>query len=137
MNISLEIHINPKLPYYLKVPTSVQAFEGADVILSCRIENLNDKMVVWIRNVDLQILTAGLMTFSSDSRFKVNHENSVDEKDWSLLIKNVKVEDSGEYECQISTDPKMKLNINLVVKGNFSSLFLECLRNFLSFLLQE
>lgn len=80
-------------------------------------------MVVWIRNVDLQILTAGLMTFSSDSRFRVNHENSVDEKDWSLLIKNVKVEDSGEYECQISTDPKMKLNINLLVKGNFSSLY--------------
>ena len=94
------------------------------MILSCRIENLADKMVVWIRNVDLQILTAGLMTFSSDTRFSVNHENSVDEKDWNLLIKNVKVEDSGEYECQISTDPKMKLNINLLVKGNFSSLYL-------------
>lgn len=105
------------------MPTSVTAYEGADVILSCRIENLADKMVVWIRNVDLQILTAGLMTFSSDSRFRVNHENSVDEKDWSLLIKNVKVEDSGEFECQISTDPKMKLNINLLVKGNFSSLY--------------
>lgn len=74
----------------------------------------------WIRNSDLQILTAGLMTFSSDSRFKVNHENSVDEKDWSLLIRNAKVEDSGVYQCQLNTDPEMKLNINLLVKGNFS-----------------
>jgi hypothetical protein len=99
------------------VPTFVQTFEGANVILSCSIENLADRMVFWIRNSDLQILTAGLVTFSSDSRFKVNHENSVDEHDWSLLIENVKTEDSGTYECQINVDPKMKLNINLLVKG--------------------
>lgn len=99
------------------MPTFVQTFTGADVILSCTVENLADKMVFWIRNSDLQILTAGLITFSSDSRFKVNHENSVDENDWSLLITNVKTQDSGIYECQINTDPKMKLNINLLVKG--------------------
>ncbi|KAG5682150.1 hypothetical protein PVAND_011522 [Polypedilum vanderplanki] len=104
-----------RLPFYLKVPTSVTAVEGADVILSCRIENLNDQMVFWIRNSDLQILTAGLMTFSSDPRFRVNHENTIDEKDWSLLISNVKIEDGGLYECQINTEPKMKLNIKLKV----------------------
>jgi Immunoglobulin V-set domain len=93
------------------------AIEGSDVILSCRIENLGDRMVFWIRNSDLQILTAGLATFSSDTRFKVNHENSVDEKDWSLLITNVKIEDEGLYECQVNTEPKLKLNINLLVKG--------------------
>lgn len=106
-----------KLPYYLKVPTTVIATEGSNVILSCRIENLGDRMVFWIRNADLQILTAGLTTFSSDSRFKVNHENSVDEKDWSLLITDVRREDEALYECQIATDPKMKLNVNLLVKG--------------------
>lgn len=71
----------------------------------------------WIRNRDLQILTAGLLTFSSDTRFKVNHENSVDENDWSLLITKVKTQDTGVYECQLNTNPKMKLNINLLVKG--------------------
>lgn len=106
-------------PRYLKVPTFVQTYEGADVILSCSVENLGDRMVFWIRNFDLQILTAGLLTFSSDARFKVNHENSIDENDWSLLITNVKKQDSGIYECQINTDPKLKLNINLLVKGNF------------------
>lgn len=104
-------------PYFLKVPTNVSAIQGSNVILSCRIENLGDKMVFWIRNSDLQILTAGISTFSSDTRFKVNHENAVDEKDWSLLITNVRLEDSGLYECQINTEVKMKLNINLTVKG--------------------
>ncbi|KAL7032930.1 hypothetical protein ACKWTF_007430 [Chironomus riparius] len=112
------ININSanSLPYYLKVPTNVTAIEGSNVILSCHIENLGDKMVFWIRNTDLQILTAGLATFSSDTRFRVNHENTIDEKDWSLLITNVRLEDASTYECQINTEVKMKLNINLTVK---------------------
>lgn len=69
--------------------------------MTCSIENLADRMVFWIRNSDLQILTAGLLTFSSDVRFRVNHENSIDENDWSLLITNVKTQDSGVYECQV------------------------------------
>ena len=105
------------------MPTTVSVHEGSAVILSCRIENLDERMVFWIRNYDLQILTAGLVTFTADTRFKVNHENSVDATDWSLLITNVKMEDQGLYECQINTEPKMKLNINLMVKGE-NSLFI-------------
>jgi Immunoglobulin V-set domain len=74
-------------------------------------------MVFWIRNADLQILTAGHMTFTADERFRVNHENGVDQADWSLLINSVTMGDQGLYECQVNTEPKMKLNINLMVKG--------------------
>lgn len=80
-------------------------------------------MVFWIRNYDLQILTAGLVTFTADNRFMVNHENAVDSTDWSLLITNVKIEDQGQYECQINTEPKMKLNINLMVKGRIFHIY--------------
>lgn len=118
------------MPTFLKVPTSIQAIEGSDVILSCYIEHLNDKMVFWIRNFDLQILTAGLTTFSSDLRFKVNHENSIDEKDWSLLISNVKAEDQGLYECQVNTEPKMKYNINLFVKGKYNKYTIKKISSF-------
>lgn len=31
------------------------------------------------------------------------------------------MEDQGVYECQINTEPKMKMNINLMVKGDASS----------------
>lgn len=106
-------------PYFLKVPSTVSVIEGSTVILSCRIENLDDRLVFWIRNLDTTILTAGFTTFTADTRFKVNHENSVDASDWSLVITNVKMEDQGEYECQINTEPKMKLNIILSVKGEF------------------
>ena len=86
-------------------------------------------MVIWIRNSDLQILTAGLVTFTADNRFKVNLENAVDSTDWSLLITNVKMEDQGTYECQINTEPKMKLNINLMVKGEKFPIFFSCSRS--------
>ncbi|CRK99294.1 CLUMA_CG012607, isoform A [Clunio marinus] len=109
------------LPYFLKIPTTVSVIEGSAVILSCRIESLGDRMVFWIRNSDLQILTAGLVTFTADNRFKVNHENSIDSTDWSLLITDVTMADQGLYECQINTEPKMKMNINLIVK-EFSEL---------------
>jgi len=95
----------------------VTVIEHSTVILSCRIANLGDRMVFWIRSSDLQILTAGSITFSSDDRFKVNQENSVDPMDWSLLITNVKLTDQGAYECQINTEPKMARRINLTVKG--------------------
>lgn len=86
-----------RFPYFLRVPNTVTVIEGSTVILSCRIENLDDRMVFWIRNLDLQILTAGLATFTADTRFQVNHENSVDATDWSLLITDVKMQDQGCY----------------------------------------
>ncbi|XP_025153859.1 uncharacterized protein LOC105189358 isoform X1 [Harpegnathos saltator] len=61
---------------------------------SCR----RRRMVTWIRRKDRQLLTVGRGTHSIDQRFIVV-------PDWSLLIKNVKPEDAGLYECQIQTEP--------------------------------
>lgn len=52
--------------------------------------------MTWIRRKDRQLLTVGRDTHSIDKRFVVlNNPN------WSLLIKNVKQEDAGLYECQV------------------------------------
>lgn len=42
-------------PHFLRVPTTVTVIEGSAVILSCRVENLDERMVFWIRNADLQV----------------------------------------------------------------------------------
>lgn len=75
------------------------------------------QQVFWIRSTDLQILTAGKHTFTSDDRITLNHANNFDYRDWSLVITNVKNEDNGTYECQINTEPKMKNYVKLIVKG--------------------
>lgn len=76
------------------------------------------QQVFWIRSSDLQILTAGLHTFTSDMRLKSQFPNG-DYNDWGLIIQNVKFEDSGQYECQINTEPKMKRYVHLVVRGKY------------------
>ena len=68
-----------------------------------------------MRQRDADILTVSRYTFVSDERFSVHltEETST----WTLVIKYVQERDSGTYECQISTEPKMSLLVNLHVLG--------------------
>ena len=53
--------------------------------------------------------------FIADDRFQsifVEHSDT-----WTLQIKYVQAKDEGEYECQISTEPKMSHIIKLNVVG--------------------
>ncbi len=69
--------------------------------------------VSWIRKGDLHILTVGILTYTNDQRFQTLHSDGTDE--WTLRISSTEVEDSGTYECQVSTEPKIssafKLNV--------------------------
>lgn len=38
-------------------------------------------------------------------------------ENWTLQIKSPQERDSGVYECQVSTEPKMSLNYSLNVVG--------------------
>lgn len=40
--------------------------------------------------------------------------------DWNLHIRNVSVTDSGEYKCQINTDPVRSKRVKLVVQGMYA-----------------
>nr|DAA02674.1 TPA_inf: HDC07559 [Drosophila melanogaster] len=71
--------------------------------------------VSWIRKRDLHILTAGGTTYTSDQRFQVLRPDG--SANWTLQIKYPQPRDSGVYECQINTEPKMSLSytFNVVV----------------------
>ncbi|KAH8040216.1 hypothetical protein HPB51_009764 [Rhipicephalus microplus] len=72
-----------------------------------------DSQVSWVRQRDLHILTVGTYTYTSDQRFHSIHlEGS---EDWTLEIRYTQKWDAGVYECQVSTEPKMSLNISLSV----------------------
>jgi len=57
--------------------------------------------ISWIRLRDWHILTTGVLTYTSDSRFQVLHKEG--SYDWVLQIKYVQERDAGEYDCQVST----------------------------------
>jgi len=76
--------------------------------------------VSWMRKRDLHILTAGVLTYTSDQRFQVIHPDNSD--NWTLLIKFAQPRDAGIYECQINTEPKMSLAFQLNVVGKSYSI---------------
>ncbi|XP_061503083.1 zwei Ig domain protein zig-8 isoform X1 [Anopheles gambiae] len=101
-------------PYFdFDVPRNLTVTVGQTGFLHCRVERLGDQDVAWIRQRDLHILTMGASTYTSDQRFQViRPEGSVN---WTLQIKYPQTRDSGVYECQINTEPKMSLSYVLNV----------------------
>ena len=66
----------------------------------------------------MSLLAVGGYTYTSDLRVESQHE--VGSADWLVVIKNLSSQDSGQYECQVSTTPHMSLLLNLHVRGNQS-----------------
>uniref|UniRef100_A0A1B0DH97 Immunoglobulin V-set domain-containing protein n=1 Tax=Phlebotomus papatasi TaxID=29031 RepID=A0A1B0DH97_PHLPP len=66
---------------------------------------------------DFQLLTVGLLTYSSDDRFQVEHTRHLG--NWALRIKGCRKEDEGHYECQISTHPPQSIFVELRIVGLF------------------
>ena len=75
----------------------------------------NIPQVTWIRKHDASVLTVGLFTYTTDGRFTALHSES--SEDWTLRIASAQIADSGTYECQISTEPKISKAFELQVVG--------------------
>ncbi|CAL4183700.1 unnamed protein product, partial [Meganyctiphanes norvegica] len=76
--------------------------------------------VSWIRTRDLTVLAVDLIKVSTDSRIRmlpgISHNDVVHNEgteEWVLEIRNVVPEDSGRYECQVNTHPKIATIVNL------------------------
>lgn len=68
--------------------------------------------VAWIKVANTDVLAIGDYKVTNDDRIKIVHGYVTD---WSLSIQPVSEEDSGEYICQINTEPQMVMKINLQV----------------------
>lgn len=101
-------------PKFIK---SVLAQTGGNALLPCQFNSPG--IVTWIRRKDRQLLTLGRDTHSIDIRFVVvaNNRNG---PSWNLLIKNVKQEDAGLYECQIQTAPMQQRFVRLNITEAYS-----------------
>ncbi|XP_039291489.1 SPEG neighbor protein-like isoform X2 [Nilaparvata lugens] len=101
-------------PYFDKAASkNVTALLGKTAYLNCKVKNLGNKTVSWVRHRDIHLLTVGRYTYTSDQRFRAIHHQS--SEDWSLQVKYPQHRDSGIYECQISTTPHMSHYIHLNV----------------------
>ncbi|XP_014251944.1 fibroblast growth factor receptor 3-like isoform X1 [Cimex lectularius] len=101
-------------PVFESSDVSVSAAPGETALLPCKVRNLGDKAVSWMRRRDLHIISFQSYIYTADSRFKVAHR--LDDPDsWNLQINNITFNDDGVYDCQINTEPIMKRPVRLSV----------------------
>lgn len=82
-------------------------------MLHCKVKNLGNRTVSWVRHRDIHLLTVGRYTYTSDQRFEAVHSPHTEE--WTLRIRYPQKKDSGIYECQISTTPPIGHPVYLTV----------------------
>lgn len=89
---------------------------GADVYLHCRVNDLRERTVSWVRRKgdEIHLITVGRQTYSSDSRYSLQYQPP---NDWQLLIQYSNERDEGHYECQISSYPPLVYLVYLLVVG--------------------
>ncbi|XP_076767218.1 zwei Ig domain protein zig-8 [Xylocopa sonorina] len=85
------------------VPSNVTGLVGKTIQLVCKVKNLGNRTVSWVRHRDIHLLTVGRYTYTSDQRFEAMHTPRTEE--WTLRIRYPQQKDSGIYECQVSTNP--------------------------------
>ncbi|ACY70468.1 uncharacterized protein dpr7 isoform X2 [Drosophila virilis] len=101
-------------PYFDDIsPRNISAVVDETAILRCRVKNKGNRTVSWMRKRDLHILTTNIYTYTGDQRFSVLHPPNSD--DWDLKIDYAQARDSGIYECQVNTEPKINLAITLEI----------------------
>ncbi|XP_046997923.1 zwei Ig domain protein zig-8-like [Schistocerca americana] len=101
-------------PYFdTSASRNVTALVGKTAYLNCRVRNLGNRTVTWIRHRDIHLLTVGRYTYTSDQRFQSLH--SPQTEDWMLQIRYPQRRDSGVYECQVSTTPPIGHSMYLSV----------------------
>lgn len=103
-------------PYFdPSTTTNITTQLGTHAYLPCKVKQLGNKSVSWIRRRDAHILTVDRFTFIADDRFQAFLVEPTDT--WTLQVKYVQARDAGQYECQVSTEPKMSHFITLNVVG--------------------
>lgn len=84
--------------------------------LSFALTIISRPQVSWVRRKgdELNLITFGRHTYSSDSRYSLEY---IAPNDWQLLIQYANERDEGHYECQISSHPPLVLLVYLTVVG--------------------
>ncbi|XP_064084500.1 uncharacterized protein LOC135200104 isoform X2 [Macrobrachium nipponense] len=96
--------------------SSVSSEEGTTASLHCKVSNLGNYTVGWIRldpSSSTYILTLGHVPIIFDRRLNVVFDPATN--DWILTINDVAPADEGVYQCQINTNPTVFHSVTLHV----------------------
>jgi hypothetical protein len=78
--------------------------------LECLVEDLGEFVILWKFN-RTQVLFAGNLRIHRDDQISRNDQTG------ALLIKQFRAENSGEYSCQVSTNPPKDIAYDVHILG--------------------
>ena len=82
----------------------------SSIELECLVEDLGEFVILWKFN-RTQVLFAGNLRIHRDDKISRNDQTG------ALLIKDFRAENSGEYSCQLSTNPPKDIAYDVHVLG--------------------
>jgi hypothetical protein len=63
---------------------NITTLVGSTAYLKCRVKNIGNKTVSWVRHRDIHLLTVGKFSYTSDNRFQCIHD--IDAEEWILKV---------------------------------------------------
>eukprot|EP00092_Neocalanus_flemingeri_P006932 GFUD01007483.1.p1 GENE.GFUD01007483.1~~GFUD01007483.1.p1 ORF type:complete len:204 (-),score=46.70 GFUD01007483.1:145-699(-) len=88
-------------PQFLYPLDNITVAVGQEAQFTCVVNNLGGHKVAWLRLDTKAILAIHKYMVTNNKRMSVSHSNHT----WMLIIKDVKISDSGNYVCQMNTNP--------------------------------
>ncbi|GAB1606212.1 netrin receptor DCC-like, partial [Argonauta hians] len=99
--------------YFTHTPSNVTAYVGQTTVLECNVKNLGGKEVTWRKPPATNPITIGTYVFDQDPKYRVRNDKKRER--WDLIIEDVEMKHAGTYECQISSNTKIAVLVNLTV----------------------
>ncbi|KAL4227319.1 Hemicentin-1 [Mactra antiquata] len=98
-------------PIFDSQPSNVTTIKGQPAVLPCTVTNKESYLLVWM-NPRRVVLSSNDRRVIDDTRMSIERPFT---QDWNLHIRNVQINDAGEYTCQINTNPIQIKRIRLTV----------------------
>ncbi|XP_041375396.1 pregnancy zone protein-like [Gigantopelta aegis] len=116
--------VRKRITKFLSKPTHLTIKRGEVAILPCAVKNLGSKIVIWKKMMPAKLISRGKKIVVPSNRFYMRRPGkNLSSPEWNLHIRDVQMNDSGIYECQIGAKQEnFFIKITLNVTGPVASM---------------
>ncbi|RUS83269.1 hypothetical protein EGW08_008949 [Elysia chlorotica] len=103
-------------PRLLPGDSDIRVLQGSKAVLPCTVQYLGTRQISWQKVGNEHLLSIGTEIWVKDENLRVEHHLwPADVGDWNLVFEETRLEDSGEYECQVISTEKLTHRVRLSV----------------------
>ncbi|CAL1537527.1 unnamed protein product, partial [Lymnaea stagnalis] len=103
-------------PSFMPGDDEVIVHQGDMAVLPCAVQNLGTRQVSWNKVGGEHFLTIGTEVWVQDANLEILHYTwPAGVGDWNLVFREVRLQDTGLYQCQIISTEKLTWQVRLTV----------------------